>query len=86
MDLNKERLDILLTARDQRAREVMLHQINIDNYQLAIQEIQVNHQDDPNLKAFATQLQELLESSMREQAKERLLLKVITTQLESPCA
>lgn len=78
MDLAAERLEILRTAATQRARDVMLHQVNIDNYTRAVAEIG----DDPGLADFAMQLRELLASSRIEQAKERVLLKVITDQLE----
>lgn len=78
MDLAAERLDILRSAAAQRARDVMLHQVNIDNYTRAIAEIGA----DPDLADFARQLDELLASSRVEQAKERVLLKVINDQLE----
>jgi hypothetical protein len=78
MNLEKERIDILRAAVEQRERDVMHYQINIDNYTLAIAEIEANC---PDLSEFAKQLQELLTSSLREQAKERLMLKVIKGQL-----
>lgn len=78
MDLAAERLEILRNAAAQRARDVMLHQINIDNYTRAIAEIAADH----TLAQFADQLRELLAASRVEQAKERVLLKVITDQLE----
>ena len=39
VNLEEERLKILTDAYDHRKREVMHHQINIDNYQLALAEI-----------------------------------------------
>ena len=77
MDLKQERIDILRAAFEQRSRDVMLHQINIDNYRLAIGEC------GPGLADFAAQLEELLASSIREQSKERVMLKVIEQQLEA---
>lgn len=77
MNLKQERTDILRASFEQRSRDVMLHQINIDNYRLAIAEC------GPDLADFAAQLEELLASSIHEQAKERVMLKVIEQQLEA---
>lgn len=79
MNLEQERLDILTQAADAREREVMHYQINIDNYERAIAEIMANH---PEMGEFADRLRELLASSRVEQAKERIMLKVIRDQLE----
>ena len=79
MNLEQERLDILKTAAEGREREVMHYQINIDNYERAIAEIEANH---PDMGEFADRLRELLASSRVEQAKERVMLKVIRDQLE----
>ena len=79
MNLEQERLDILTQAAEGREREVMHYQINIDNYERAIAEIEANH---PDMGEFADRLRELLASSRVEQAKERVMLKVIRDQLE----
>ncbi len=79
MNLEQERLSILTAAAEGREREVMHYQINIDNYQRAIAEIEANH---PDMGEFAARLRELLASSITEQAKERIMLKVIRDQLE----
>lgn len=82
MPLDEERKDMLTQAAAHRAREVMHHQINIDNYRLAIAEIEANHTDEAHLKDFAELLRDRLASSFVEQSKERILLKVIKSQLE----
>lgn len=79
MNVEQERLDILKQAAEMRQRETMHYQINIDNYARAIAEIEVNH---PDMGEFADRLRELLASSRVEQAKERVMLKVIRDQLE----
>ena len=79
--LETERQHMLADAAAHREREVMHHQINIDNYQLAIAEIAKNHADDADLAQFAERLAELLSSSLVEQAKERIMLTVIRQQL-----
>lgn len=81
--MNQERIKILTDAASHREREVMHHQINIDNYRLAIAEIDVHHAADPAMQSFRQQLQGLLDSSLVEQTKEKILLKVIRQQLEA---
>jgi hypothetical protein len=85
-NLETERKTMLSEAAAHREREVMHYQINIDNYRLALAEIATNHAGDTDLAEFAAQLTELLSSSIREQAKERILLTVIRQQLEAPCS
>lgn len=74
---------ILKEAAEHRAREVMHHQINIDNYRAALEEIHRNHADRPELTDFVAQLESLLSSSLVEQLKETIMLTVIQRQLES---
>lgn len=74
--------EILIAAATHREMEVMQHQINIDNYLLAIAEIEQNHSDKDHMQKFAGQLRELLQSSRHEQDKEKVLLKVIRMQLD----
>lgn len=80
-ELETERLQMLEDSAKQRRREIMHYQINIDNYRLALKEIQDNHSGDLNMVEFAKQLQGLLNSSIIEQTKEKILLKVIEKQL-----
>jgi hypothetical protein len=82
MTLEQERIEMLTQAAEHRAKEVMHHQINIDNYTLAIAEIEANHRGDAEMAEFAGRLGELLQSSKREQAREAVMLKVIKSQLE----
>ena len=79
--LETERQTMLVDAAAHREREVMHHQINIDNYRLALAEIAANHAGDADLAEFAVRLEELLSSSIREQAKERIMLTVMRQQL-----
>jgi uncharacterized protein YchJ len=81
--MEQERIKILTDAAEHRSREVMHHQINIDNYRLAIAEIDANHADDATLVEFKARLEELLASSIVEQSKEKIILKVIKQQLET---
>jgi anti-sigma factor RsiW len=81
LDLETERLDMLTAAHEHRQREVMHHQINIDNYRLAIEEIAEKHPEDVGMAEFANRLQELLASSIIEQAKEVIMRDVIAKQL-----
>ena len=81
--LDEERIKIITDAYEQRKREVMHHQINIDNYQLALVEIAENHADNPAMAEFADRLRELLSSSLVEQAKEAIMRDVMAKQLEA---
>lgn len=79
MNLEEERIQILKDNLLVRQREVMHYQINIDNYRLAIKKIESNQ---PELFEFANHLKDLLQSSLREQAKEKLMVDVIAEQLK----
>jgi hypothetical protein len=81
IDLNEERIKILTDAYEHRQREVMHHQININNYQLALQEIAEKHPDSEVMAEFANRLRDLLASSIIEQAKEVIMRDVMAKQL-----
>lgn len=82
IDLEEERIKILTDAYEHRQREVMHHQINIDNYTLALEEIAEKHADCEVMADFANRLRELLASSIIEQAKEVVLRDVMAKQLK----
>lgn len=76
------RKDILAAALHAREQEVMHYQINIDNYRLAIAEIDDLPPDErAELDAFAAQLSGLLASEVLEQKKAQIMLAVIRKQL-----
>lgn len=79
--MSDERVNILKATVDHRQREVLHHQINIDNYRLAIAEIEQNHADDASLMDFSSKLRTLLDESIREQTKEKIMLLVAERQL-----
>lgn len=83
MNLEQERMNILSQAVESRRREIMHYQINIDNYGMAIAEIERNYSGNADMLEFAEHLKDLRASSIREQTKERILLKVIEKQLEA---
>ena len=83
VNLEEERIKILTDAHEHRQREVMHYQINIDNYTLALAEIEANYPENESMGAFADQLRDLLASSIIEQAKEIILRDVIAKQLGS---
>lgn len=76
------RIDILIAALEHRNAEVLHHQINIDNYRLALVEIADKHADCPHMAEFAEQLQHLLDTSIIEQRKEAIMRDVMAKQLE----
>ena len=79
--LDEERIKILTDAYEHRKREVMHHQINIDNYRLALDEIAEKHPEDEAMAEFANRLRDLLASSIIEQAKEVIMRDVMAKQL-----
>lgn len=82
MDIAQERLTVLTSAAEHRQREVLHHQINIDNYNKAIAVIDADYADDDAMQKFKAQLESLLASSLVEQTKETIMLRVIKQQLE----
>jgi hypothetical protein len=76
--LNDYKIEILTSALEGRKKEVTEYQVNIDNFRLAIEEIG----DDEQLQEFKQQLEGLLASSILEQRKAAVMLKVIQSQLE----
>lgn len=81
--MTQDRNAILTEALKHRESEVLHHQINIDNYRLALEEIATNYADDPHLAEFATRLNDLHDSSVVEQRKEIIMRDVIAKQLEA---
>ena len=79
--LEEERIKIITDAYEHRKREVMHHQINIDNYTLALAEIAEKHPEDEAMAEFANRLRDLLASSIVEQAKEVIMRDVMAKQL-----
>lgn len=76
--MNKQ--ETLKVNHQARVEEVLNYQINIDNFSLALEEVELRN--DPDLEGFKTQLQELLASSILEQKKAQIMLNVIASQLE----
>jgi hypothetical protein len=80
--LEDERLEILRAAAADRRKGFTNYQINIDNFRLAIEKVEKEHADKPHMVDFAEHLKSLLQSSLAEQDKERVMLEVIEQQLE----
>lgn len=71
----RELLESSLAARE---REIIEYQVNIDNFRLAIKQV-----EDADLQEFKTQLQTLLASSLLEQKKAQIMQTVIRYQLDN---
>ena len=79
---NQTREEILAASLDARVQEIMHYQINIDNYTLALAEIEsLPEPDRYELRVFADQIQSLLISEILEQKKANIMLAVIRKQL-----
>lgn len=80
-DPHTEKLSVLTSSLEAREREVLMYQINIDNYRKALEIIEEKYSDRDDLLQFVQQLQALLESSLLEQTKEKIMLEVLQRQL-----
>jgi hypothetical protein len=69
---------ILTQSLTARIEEVLLYQINADNYTRAIEKIG----DDDALQEFKNQLEENLKTTLHEQRKAQIMLDVVKDQLE----
>ena len=81
---NKEptREEILATSLHAREQEIMHYQINIDNYTIALEEIdKLSPGERAEMMPFANQLAELLASEKLEQKKAKLMLTVVKRQI-----
>lgn len=79
----KTREEILAMSLEARENEVMVYQINIDNYSIALEMMsQMPPEDRAELSEFAGRLRDLLASEKLEQKKAKLMLQVIKSQVE----
>lgn len=78
MDILSYRKQILNDAFEQRQREIVEYQINIDNYRLAIEKVG----NDSDLQDFKDHLEHLLKTSIIEQKKSQIIHDVIKSQME----
>lgn len=79
--MNLSRAEILSQALEARDAELLGYQINIDNYALAITEIDQRYPDNDDLAIFAVELQERLDEERRQQLRCRVIRDVIAAQL-----
>ena len=75
------KISILSSAAADRKKAVFEYQINIDNYKLAILDIENNHSHDEDMIAFKAHIEKLLFDNIREQKKEKIMLGVILSQI-----
>jgi hypothetical protein len=81
-DTPQTREQIITAALEGREQEVMHYQINIDNYSLALQQIDLLPPDEQvELREFTKQLKELLISEKLEQKKSKIMLAVMKAQV-----
>lgn len=77
-----DKTKILKESLEARINEVLGYQINIDNYKLAI--IEIDKSGDEDLIPFRELLEGLLKSEIIEQKKAKIMLEVLRKQVE-PC-
>ncbi len=78
----KTKEEILSTSLSARENEVMFYEININNYKLAIEEIEkLSGSDREEMASFETQLRSLLASEITEHKKSIIMLNVLKRQV-----
>jgi len=76
------REEILAASLAARDHEIMLYQINIDNYTIALEEISnMSPEERAEAGPFADQLIELLASEKREQMKAKIMRSALQRQM-----
>lgn len=75
------KLEMLQSALEARNDEILGYQINIDNFNRAIDKINAEHADNTAMIEFRDRLSEMLESSKTEQLKAIIIRDVIADQL-----
>ena len=80
-DSQPTKLELLTQNAEMRRASIQAYQMNIDNYALAVADINENFADDPEMQAFKTRLEELLVTERREQGKERIMLRALEAQI-----
>lgn len=77
------KLEILTKAFEARQEEILMYQINIDNYTLSIEHIDaLSQEDQQELAEFRHQLVLRLQGELLEQKKAKVIYSVIEKQLE----
>jgi len=74
--MQEYRKEMLMNNLDARKREVMDYQINIENFQLALKEIE----NDSSMNEFKQRIEQLLAEHIREHKKASIMLKVLEVQ------
>ena len=80
-DPQPTKLELLTQNAEMRRASIEAYQMNIDNYTLAVADINENFSEDPEMQAFKTRLEELLVTERREQGKERIMLRALEAQI-----
>jgi len=77
-----DRREILQTALETRNNSILMYQINIDNYTLALEHMaNMSQADREELAEYAQRIQNLLVTERLEQKKEKVIRDVIAQQL-----
>jgi hypothetical protein len=80
-DTEPNKFNILKEALDARKQELLMYQINIDNYRAAIIKIEKEHADNEDLQAMRAELITRLADEEKQQLRSRIIYEVIREQL-----
>lgn len=79
---HEEKVNFLKEVLFARQKELSMYQINIDNYVLALEEIDKKYKNDETLIDFKKHLEHLLDTTRIEFKKELIMINVIKKQLD----
>ncbi len=80
-DTAPTREEIIAQNAISRRQSVMMYEINITNYEMAIAQLDATPNLAPDMVEYRVRLTELLTSERRERNKEALILSVLEAQL-----
>lgn len=74
--------EILSTAAKAREQEVLMYQINIDNYEAAVKKIEREYPNNEDLLAMRAELLTRLVEEQKQQLRSKIIYEVILDQLK----
>ncbi len=78
---NTTRAEIIVQNATMRRNSVMMYDINITNYEMALAILNTQTELDADEVEYKARLEELLASERRERKKEALILQVLEAQI-----
>lgn len=81
MNKIEKKLEVFKAALQQREEEIFHYQIDIDNFKRAIKKIEIEYEEDNDMKEFKKNLENLLQQNIAQQKRAQLIYDVVKEQL-----